>query len=83
MIVDHLTPPLTRAESYGELRELERLLDEYHVAAELDPRRLRHLRSGNPRATAARLGLDRGSGARRATADDRAACAGSTGTCAS
>ncbi len=39
VIVDHLTPPLTRAESYGPLRELERLVDEYYEAAGLDPRR--------------------------------------------
>lgn len=40
VIVDHLTPPLTRAGSYGPLRELERLVDEYYDAASLDPRRL-------------------------------------------
>jgi cobaltochelatase CobN len=43
VIVDHLTPPLTRAESYGPLRDLERLVDEYYEAAALDPRRLAHL----------------------------------------
>jgi cobaltochelatase CobN len=40
VIVDHLTPPLTRAESYGPLRELERIVDEYYEAANVDPRRL-------------------------------------------
>ncbi|MDP7098698.1 MAG: cobaltochelatase subunit CobN [Rhodospirillales bacterium] len=40
VIIDHLTPPLTRAESYGPLRDLERLVDEYYEAAGLDPRRL-------------------------------------------
>ena len=44
VIVDHLTPPLTRAESYGPLRDLEALVDEYYEAAGLDPRRLTHLR---------------------------------------
>ena len=44
MIVDHLTPPLTRAESYGPLRDLELLVDEYYEAAQLDPRRCRDLR---------------------------------------
>ncbi len=39
VIVDHLTPPLTRAESYGPLRDLERLVDEYYEAAGVDPRR--------------------------------------------
>ena len=33
VIIDHLTPPLTRAESYGPLRELEMLVDEYYEAA--------------------------------------------------
>ena len=40
VIIDHLTPPLTRAESYGPMRELERLVDEYYEAVGLDPRRL-------------------------------------------
>ena len=44
VIVDHLTPPLTRAESYGPLRELERLTDEYFEAQTLDPRRASLLR---------------------------------------
>ena len=44
VIVDHLTPPLTRAESYGPLRDLEALVDEYYEAAGIDPRRIAHLR---------------------------------------
>jgi len=44
VIVDHLTPPLTRAESYGPLAELELLVDEYYEAAGVDPRRLKLLR---------------------------------------
>ncbi len=40
VIIDHLTPPLARAESYGPLRDLERLIDEYFEAGQLDPRRL-------------------------------------------
>ncbi len=43
VIVDHLTPPLTRAESYGPLRDLERLVDEYYEANLLDPRRAKAL----------------------------------------
>jgi len=43
VIIDHLTPPLTRAETYGPLRELEALVDEYYEAAGIDPRRLGHL----------------------------------------
>ncbi|HTI85508.1 MAG TPA: cobaltochelatase subunit CobN, partial [Alphaproteobacteria bacterium] len=44
VIVDHLTPPFTRAESYGALAELERLVDEYYDAARMDPRRTRELK---------------------------------------
>jgi cobaltochelatase CobN len=44
VIIDHLTPPLTRAESYGPLRDLEALVDEYYEAAGVDPRRITHLR---------------------------------------
>ncbi|MEE8393045.1 MAG: cobaltochelatase subunit CobN, partial [Rhodospirillales bacterium] len=44
VIIDHLTPPLTRAESYGPLRDLEQLVDEYYEAAGVDPRRLKVLR---------------------------------------
>ncbi|ABC24160.1 cobaltochelatase subunit CobN [Rhodospirillum rubrum] len=40
VIIDHLTPPLTRAETYGVLRDLERLVDEFYEAASIDPRRL-------------------------------------------
>ena len=39
VIVDHLTPPLTRAGSHGALEELERLVDEFFDAASVDPRR--------------------------------------------
>src|SRR6056297_2793336 len=44
VIVDHLTPPLTRAETYGPLRDLEALVDEYYEAAGVDPRRIDYLR---------------------------------------
>jgi cobaltochelatase CobN len=40
VIVDHLTPPLTRAGSYGPQAELERLIDEYYDAVRGDPRRI-------------------------------------------
>ncbi|MEL7544073.1 MAG: cobaltochelatase subunit CobN, partial [Pseudomonadota bacterium] len=43
VIIDHMTPPLTRAESYGPLRDLEALVDEYYEAAGVDPRRTRLL----------------------------------------
>jgi cobaltochelatase CobN len=40
VIVDHLTPPLARAETYGPLKDLEALVDEFYEAANVDPRRL-------------------------------------------
>jgi len=40
VIVDHLTPPLTQAGPQGGAPEVERLVDEYWEAANLDPRRL-------------------------------------------
>ncbi len=61
VIVDHLTPPLTRAESYGPLRELERLIDEYYEASGLDPRRLKLL-GGEILDLTRRIGLDRDCG---------------------
>jgi cobaltochelatase CobN len=61
VIVDHLTPPLTRAETYGPLAELEQLVDEYYDAAGVDPRRLRHL-AREIVELARRIGLDRDCG---------------------
>jgi cobaltochelatase CobN len=40
VILDHLTPPMTRAELYGPLQQLENLIDEYYEAQSLDPSRL-------------------------------------------
>ncbi|MGA9380090.1 MAG: cobaltochelatase subunit CobN, partial [Phormidium sp.] len=37
VIIDHLTPPMTRAELYGNLHKLESLIDEYYEAQSLDP----------------------------------------------
>ena len=61
VIIDHLTPPLTRAETYGPLAELERLVDEYYDAAGLDPRRLKVLRQAILELSAA-SGLDKDCG---------------------
>ena len=41
VIIDHLTPPMTRAELYGPLQQLETLIDEYYEAQTLDPSRLK------------------------------------------
>ncbi|MEM9852919.1 MAG: cobaltochelatase subunit CobN [Pseudomonadota bacterium] len=57
VILDHLTPPLTRAETYGPLRDLEALVDEYYEAAGVDPRRVTHLRE-EILSLAAATGLD-------------------------
>jgi cobaltochelatase CobN len=40
VIVDHLVPPMMRAETYDELAELEQLLDEYARLEVLDPGKL-------------------------------------------
>ncbi|KAF0096065.1 MAG: cobaltochelatase CobN [Puniceicoccaceae bacterium 5H] len=44
VIVDHLMPPLTRAETYGPLIELEQKIDEYYEACDLDRDRAELLR---------------------------------------
>jgi cobaltochelatase CobN len=36
-IVDHLVPPMARADTYGDLAKLEQLLDEYALVKDLDP----------------------------------------------
>ena len=41
VILAHLTPPMTRAELYGPLQQLESLVDEYYEAQNLDPTRLK------------------------------------------
>ncbi|MEB3273486.1 MAG: cobaltochelatase subunit CobN [Prochlorothrix sp.] len=40
VILDHLTPPMTRAELYGPLAQLEQWVDEYYDAQTLDPPRV-------------------------------------------
>jgi cobaltochelatase CobN len=40
VIVDHLTPPLTTADSYGELAQLQQLVDEYYQVEQLDPAKM-------------------------------------------
>jgi cobaltochelatase CobN len=44
VIIDHLMPPLTRAENYGPLQDLERQVDEYYEALMVDTRRAKLLR---------------------------------------
>ena len=40
VIIDHLVPPMARADTYGDLARLEQLLDEYTAVAALDPDKL-------------------------------------------
>jgi cobaltochelatase CobN len=44
-IVSHLVPPMTRAETYGDLARLEQLLDEHASVAALDPAKLPAVRA--------------------------------------
>jgi len=39
-VVDHLVPPMARADTYGDMAKLEQLLDEYAVVSALDPAKL-------------------------------------------
>ncbi|MBS1180610.1 MAG: cobN [Proteobacteria bacterium] len=39
----HLTPPLTRAGTHGDIADIEMLVDEFANAQALDPRRAKHL----------------------------------------
>lgn len=40
VVIDHLVPPMMRAETYDELAKLEQLLDDYARAEALDPAKL-------------------------------------------
>jgi cobaltochelatase CobN len=44
LVVDHLPPPMTRAETYDDLARVERLLDEYAKIEALDPAKLPAIR---------------------------------------
>ena len=44
MLVDHLIPPMARAETYGDIARLEQLLDEHANIAALDPGKLPAIR---------------------------------------
>ena len=68
VIIDHLMPAMTRAETYGELAALEQLVDEYYQAIGLDPTRENYLRN-KVLAALERSKLDQELSA-EATADD-------------
>ncbi len=44
VVVDHLVPPMARAEAYGDIARLEQLLDEYGNIAAMDPAKLPAIR---------------------------------------
>lgn len=44
ILVDHLIPPMARAESYGDIARLEQLLDEHSMISTLDPAKLPAIR---------------------------------------
>ncbi|WP_171172372.1 cobaltochelatase subunit CobN [Streptomyces sp. I05A-00742] len=44
-LVDHLVPPMARAESYGDITRLEQLLDEYAQISAMDPAKLPAIRA--------------------------------------
>ncbi|WP_112605481.1 cobaltochelatase subunit CobN [Rhizobium sp. WW22] len=71
VIIDHLTPPLTRAESYGPLKDLEALVDEYYEASGGDPRRIRLLRK-QILDLVADIGLDQDAGIAKGEGEDEA-----------
>jgi len=45
VVVDHLVPPMARAETYGDMAKLEYLLDEYATVQALDPDKVPTLRA--------------------------------------
>ena len=45
VVVDHLVPPMARADTYGEMAKLEQLLDEYATVQAMDPAKLPPLRA--------------------------------------
>ncbi|BCB88945.1 cobaltochelatase subunit CobN [Phytohabitans suffuscus] len=44
-LIDHLVPPMARAETYGDIARLEQLLDEHATIAALDPAKLPAIRA--------------------------------------
>ena len=43
-VIDHLVPPMARAEAYGDIARLEQLLDEYGTVVAMDPAKAPALR---------------------------------------
>ena len=55
VVVDHLMPPMARAESYGPAAEIEALIDEYAAAEAGDPRRAKAGRGADRRSRRRRM----------------------------
>ena len=84
VVVDHLVPPMARADTYGEMAKLEQLLDEYATVAALDPAKLPALRAriwdaGHQRRSCTTTCT---STARRRRPSSTTSCCTSTATCA-
>jgi cobaltochelatase CobN len=45
VLVDHMVPPMARAETYGDISRLEQLLDEHATIAAMDPAKLPAIRA--------------------------------------
>ncbi|WP_217711473.1 cobaltochelatase subunit CobN [Actinomadura sp. NAK00032] len=45
VLVDHMVPPMARAETYGDIARLEQLLDEHAAIAAMDPAKLPAIRA--------------------------------------
>ena len=83
-IIDHLVPPMARAESYGDIARLEQLLDEYGNVSAMDPAKAPALRGEIwTLIQAAQMHHDLGpGGASRATRSSTSSSCTSTAGCA-
>jgi cobaltochelatase CobN len=73
VVIDHLLPPMTRADTYDELARLEQLFDEYAQLQSLDPTKLPALRTRIWEVlTEAAIDRDLGIGATEAGVDEAA-----------
>ena len=83
-VVDHLVPPMARAETYGDIARLEQLLDEYATVAAMDPAKLPAVRGADLEADPGRRAAPRpaGSTSSRTTTSSTTSCCTSTAGCA-
>jgi len=69
VVIDHLLPPMTRADTYDEMAKLEQLFDEYSQIQSLDPSKLPALRN-RIWETLTEAAIDRDLGLAAAPGDD-------------